>query len=159
MYLFEKMPPSSRVWIYQSNREFTSTELEFIQKQSVAFISQWTSHQHLMHACIKLLYKQFIVIVVDEQTAPASGCGIDKSVKFIQELEQNLSISLLDRTMVAYRIGGKTDPIETCHINDLKNLPEKKTLYVFNNLVTTKEDFEKHWETPIQNSWHLQFLQ
>ena len=158
MYLFEKMPLSSRVWIYQANRELTNTELEHVKKHSEVFISQWTSHQNLMHACIKLLYNHFIIIVVDEQTAPASGCGIDKSVKFIQELEQNLSISLLDRTMVAYRIGGKTDPIETCHINDLKNLPEKKTLYVFNNLVTTKEDFEKNWEIPIQNSWHLQFV-
>ena len=80
---FKNMPPHSRIWIYQSNKEFSPTEAEDIKKKSEDFVEQWTSHNQFMNACIEIFHNRFIVICVDEKTAPASGCGIDKSVKFI----------------------------------------------------------------------------
>ena len=29
---------------------------------------------------------------------------------------------------------------------------------VFNNMVSTKEDFENNWEIPANDSWHKRFL-
>lgn len=152
MISFKDMPPHSRVWIYQSTREFTSAETELIRQKSDAFVSQWTSHDQLMKACVELLHNRFLVVCVDEKTAPASGCGIDKSVKFIQQLEKDLSVSLLDRMNVAYRKEGK---IFSSPMAQLKLSPE---MIVFNNLVATKEDFEKNWEVPAEKSWHKKLI-
>ncbi|MFI5164494.1 MAG: ABC transporter ATPase [Bacteroidia bacterium] len=146
------MPPHSRVWIYQADREFSSSEVELIKKKSEDFVTQWTSHNQLMNACIEIFHNRFIIVCVDEKTAPASGCGIDKSVKFIQQLENDFSVSLLDRMDVAYRKDGK---IFSCNVSELKNLGN---ITVFNNLVATKKEVEKDWEVPIEKSWHKKFI-
>ena len=152
MIPFNSFPTHSRVWIYQSNRKFTSAEIELIKNKSEEFVSQWTSHDQLMKACIEVFHNLFIVVCVDEKTAPASGCGIDKSVKFIQRLEKDFFVSLLDRMNVAYRKDGK---IYSSPVSELKNSGAET---VFNNLVQTKEELEKNWEVPIEKSWHKQFL-
>ena len=149
---FKDMPAHSRVWVYQSGREFTSSEVESIRKKAEEFISQWTSHDQLMKASIEIFHNLFVVVCVDEKTAPASGCGIDKSVKFIQELEKELSVSLMDRMQAACRSNGK---IISCKLPELK---DHKGETVFNNLVHTKEELEKNWEVPIEKSWHKQFI-
>lgn len=122
-----------------------------IKKRSEDFVAQWTSHDQLMKASIDIFHNRFIVVCVDEKTAPASGCGIDKSVKFIQSLEKEFNTSLLDRMSVAYRKDGK---IYSSPLAELKNLGE---ITVFNNLVATKEEFEKNWEMPLEKSWHKKF--
>ena len=152
MIQFKDLPPHSRVWIYQSNREFSSSEVEQIKNKSEEFVAQWTSHDQLMKACIEIFHNRFIVVCVDEKTASASGCGIDKSVKFIQQLEKYFSLSLLDRMNVAYRKDGK---ILSSPISELKN---SGAVTVFNNLVQTKEELEKNWEVPIEKSWQKRLL-
>lgn len=148
---FKDLPPHSRIWVYQCTRELTLNEVESIKKRATEFVTQWTSHDQLMKASIELFHNRFVVVCVDEKTAPASGCGIDKSVKFIQALEKEFNITLLDRMNVAYRKDGK---ILSSPISELKN---PGNITVFNNLVNTKEEFEKNWEVPIEKSWHKQF--
>jgi len=155
MIEFKDMPAHSRVWIYQSDKEFSSSEAEQIKNKSNVFVAQWTSHDQLMKACIEIFHNHFIVVCVDEKTAPASGCGIDKSVKFIQQLEKDFSVSLMDRMNVAYKAPTLKGEIQICNISELKS---KNASSVFNNLVQTKEELEKSWEVPIEKSWHKQFL-
>lgn len=149
---FKDMPAHSRVWVYQSSRELSPAEIVLIKSKCRAFVSEWTSHNRLMHACIEIFHNRFIVVCVDEQTAPASGCGIDKSVRFILDLEKELGISLTDRMNVAFRTSNGA--IGSCALSELKFA---EAMTVFNNLVQTKEELEKSWEVPIEQSWHKQF--
>ena len=149
---FKDMPPHSRIWIYQAERELTSAETDSIKIKADAFVVQWTSHNQLMKASIEIFHNRFIIVCLDEKTAPASGCGIDKSVKFIQQLEKDFSISLMDRMNAAYRKNGK---IIFCKLAELKN---SGATAVFNNLISTKEELEKNWEVPLEQSWHKNFL-
>ncbi|NDP28692.1 MAG: hypothetical protein GZ087_14910, partial [Flavobacterium sp.] len=117
----------SRVWIYQSIREFSENEITQLKTKAESFISQWTSHGKTMSACIEIFHNRFIIVCVDEKTTSASGCGIDKSVKFIQQLEKDFNTSLLDRMNVAYRLPRLNDKdgegnIISCPISELKNL-------------------------------------
>ncbi len=167
MIPFNNMPPHSRIWIYQSEREFSAKETESIKAKANDFVAQWTSHDQLMKASMEVFHNLFIVVCVDEKTAPASGCGIDKSVKFIQSLEKEFHTSLLSRMNVAYRCVSpfpkfqtleKVAAIQICSINELKNLSLLENITVFNNLVSTKEEFDKNWELPLEKSWHKQFV-
>lgn len=146
------MPPHSRIWVYQGAKEFLPKETESIKAKANEFVAQWTSHDQLMKASIEVFHNLFVVVCVDEKTAPASGCGIDKSVKFIQSLEKEFNTSLLNRMYVAYRKGGQ---ILSSPISELKNTGN---ITVFNNLVATKEEFEKNWEVPLEKSWHKKFV-
>ena len=165
MVNFKDMPLHSRVWIYQSIREFSENEITQLKPKAENFISEWTSHGKTMSACIEIFHNRFIILCVDETTASASGCGIDKSVKFIQQLEKDFNTSLLDRMNVAYRPARLNDEVGqgkiiSCHISELKNLrtfPERqKGITVFNNLVNTKEQLEQNWEVPLEKSWQYE---
>jgi hypothetical protein len=164
MINFKDMSLHSRIWIYQSNREFSENEITQLKTKAESFVSEWTSHGKIMSACIEIFHNRFIIVCVDEKTTSASGCGIDKSVKFIQQLESDLggNTSLLDRMNVAYRHARLNDEagggkIISCPISEFKNLitfPERqKGITVFNNLVNTKQEFEQNWEVPLEKSW------
>ncbi|HEV7230883.1 MAG TPA: ABC transporter ATPase [Bacteroidia bacterium] len=153
------MPPHSRIWIYQSNRELTQAEEASILRQADGFMEEWTSHGSKMSAALEIRHHRFIIIALDEQTAPASGCGIDKSVRFIQNLEKEYGISLLNRMNVAWK---DNERIQSATLTEFESLLKKGLLNgsvrVFNNLIETKELLESKWCVPASESWHSRLL-
>lgn len=160
MLTLHEMPAHSRVWIYQCNRDLQEKEIAEIKRKAVMFLLEWTSHGSAMRATIDVLYNRFIVVLADEEHAQASGCGIDKSVKFIQQLEQDYSITLFDRLLTAYR--DEKGTIRTERLPQFEQLAEQGKVnantIVFNNMVTTKEEMETKWEVPMAKSWHKRML-
>ncbi|MCP4975889.1 MAG: ABC transporter ATPase, partial [Maribacter sp.] len=77
---FNVLPESSRVWIYQANRSFTSLELEELGGELDAFIQDWTAHGSDLKAGYEIRYKRFIILALDQTDTAASGCSIDASV-------------------------------------------------------------------------------
>ena len=60
---------------------------------------------------------------------------------------------------VAFKADGE---IRSTDVNTFKEMLEQGKVgpeaEVFNNLVQTKSEFEKGWETTVQNSWHNTLL-
>lgn len=150
---------SSRVWIYQSSRAFTPQEAEEMQLLTSQFAAQWTAHSHQLKATGAVLYERFVVLLVDENQANASGCSIDSSVHFIRQLETKYGLSLFDRTTLCYRHNGM---LKTCSLQDIRRMLAQGELEagttVFNNLVQSKKDFLTAWEIPLQQSWAARYL-
>ena len=156
---FTGLPPHARVWVYQSTTEFTPEQHAAIAGKARLFVAGWASHGTALRAAVEVLHKRFIVVAVDEQHAMASGCSIDKSVHFMQALEQEFGLRLFDRMQVAYRDG---DGLATANMHDFGDLLANGTLgsdtVVFNNMVDTLEDFQSKWEVPVTESWHARLL-
>ena len=156
---FEALPDESRVWLYQSNRSFTDAEITEIKEGLAQFLTQWTAHGSQLNAGFTIRYKRFIVIALDQSHTGASGCSIDASVHFIQEIERNYDVVLLDRMNVSYKQG---EYIAYKTLQDFKKMAKdraiSKNTIVFNNLVTNKLEFTEHWEVPASESWHSRFL-
>ena len=74
---FENLPSHSRVWIYQSNRKFTTQEVEFITEKAILFTNQWTKHGSDLQGSLVIKYNQFLILAVDEGFNNVSGCSID----------------------------------------------------------------------------------
>lgn len=147
--------PQSKVWIYQGDREFTETEMTAIRQQLNDFTSQWKAHGHQLQAKAEILYNYFIVFIVDEATAGATGCSIDASVRIVKGFEQEYGIDLFNRFNMAYKVANKVvvvnkEDFETL-ITIKKVTPET---IVFNNMVQNLADFETKWEVPFKESWH-----
>src|ERR1700759_2190076 len=98
-----KFSENSRVWIYQSDKELTDSEVALLQSQLDNFTTGWTAHNNQLKAKAEIRYNRFIILVVDESQAGASGCSIDKSVRFMKDIEQEFGINLFDRFNLAYR--------------------------------------------------------
>ena len=152
---FQKMPGSSRIWIYQSNREFSGEEVNVITLNTKNFIDNWTRHGDDLKGSFTIVYNRFVVISVDENFANVSGCSIDASVRFIKQLQIELNVDLLNKLNIAFKTN---DDVNSVSLNDFRSFIANDKItqdtIVFNNLVDTKADFESKWEVPAKESWH-----
>lgn len=160
MYVpFDTLPKYSRIWIYQSNRKLSDEEVEEISTQTKSFLTDWAAHGQGLEASFLIKYNRFIIIAVNQDLQAATGCSIDASVKFIQELEQQYKIDLLDKMNVTYKQG---EFIAHKPLIDFKKMAKQKAVspstIVFNNLVNTIEEWEDFWEVPASESWHNRFF-
>ena len=157
---YKELPGDTRVWIYQSDRKLSDSEIEAIKEQGDNFIDGWAAHGEKLEAAFEILHSQFLIIFADEKQAEASGCSIDRSLHFIKNLEQEYSISLLNRTLVAYKVD---EEIVTLPQEEFVELVAQGTLskdtIVFNNLVTTKQDLETKWQVQLKKSWHKNLIE
>ena len=156
---FQALPDSARIWIYQCNRTFSADELVEIKSRLDAFITQWTAHGADLRAAYEIPYNRFIVIGLDQSMNAASGCSIDASVHFIQGLEAQYQVDLLDKMNVSYKQGKY---VAYKPLKEFKKMAKEravsKNTVVFNNLVATKGEYHDHWEIPAQDSWHARFM-
>ena len=156
---FDSLSEDSRVWIYQANRSFTEEELQEISSGLDQFIERWTAHGGDLKASYDIKYKRFITIALDQKLNAATGCSIDSSVQFIQQLEKDYNIDLLDKMNVTFKQG---DYLSHKNLEDFKKMAKEKAVnkstIVFNNLVDTKEAYQNFWEVPAEESWHSRFF-
>jgi len=156
---FDVLPSNSRVWIYQSNRKFSDSEVLEIQEETKLFLEKWTAHGANLEAGFQIKYNRFIIIGLNQENASASGCSIDASVHFIQSLQTKFGVDLLDKMNVTFYNG---EFIAHKTLADFKKMAKARSVsgntVVFNNLVNTKGEFLEHWEVPAKESWHSRFL-
>ncbi|MHA7057048.1 ABC transporter ATPase [Aquimarina sp. M1] len=156
---FNELSDTSRIWIYQANRSFTIEELDEIKDKLNTFITAWTAHGADLRAGYDIKYKRFITIALDQEMNQATGCSIDASVRFIQKLESDYNVDLMDKMNVSYKQG---EFIAYKSLIDFRKMAKNKSVspntIVFNNLVTNIAEYKTDWEVPAKDSWHNRFL-
>ncbi len=156
---FNILPETSRVWIYQASRSFTESELVEITSKLNTFIEQWTAHGSDLQSGFEIKYKRFIILGLNQSLNIATGCSIDASVHFIQQLEQDYNVDLLDKMNVSYKQG---EFVAYKTLIDFRKMAKQKAVskntIVFNNLVTNIVEYKENWEVPASESWHNRFL-
>jgi hypothetical protein len=156
---FNSLNNASRVWIYQANRAFLENELPEIINKIEAFIATWQRHGDDLKASYQIKYNQFIVLAVDENYNEVSGCSIDASVNLIKQLENSLNIDLTNKLNISFKDNSN---INIVSLADFQKYAKQQKItantIVFNNLVSTKAEFESNWEVPAIKSWHQRFL-
>ncbi len=156
---YDILSASTRVWIYQSNKPFETGDIPEIKANIQAFAQQWVSHSNELKAFGDLYHDRFIVLMVDETQGGASGCSIDESVRFIKQLGAKYGMDMFDRMNFTYQT---EEGIKSAHREEFAELYQMGLIndetIVFNNLVATKEAFEKKWQISLGESWHKQLI-
>ena len=100
-----------------------------------------------------------IILAVNQEVQMATGCSIDKSVEFIQSIEKEYAVDLLDKMNVTFKLG---EHIAHKTLIDFKKMAKDKAVtektIVFNNLVNSIEEWNDNWEVPAGESWHSRFF-
>ena len=156
---FDSLPEESKIWIYQSNRKFSDEEIQEIEKDLTSFLEDWSAHGQQLEASFITKYYRFIIIAVNQEVQATTGCSIDASVAFIQNLEQKYEVDLLDKMNVTFKMG---EHVAFKPLIDFKKLAKEKAVsgntIVFNNLVNTLGEWQDFWEVPASESWHNRFF-
>lgn len=140
------LSPSSKIWIYKSNRELTPSEQTLIREELDLFIPQWASHGNKLFGGAEVRENWFVILAVDETQAMASGCSIDTSVQFMKALGKELNVDFFDRMHVLISKEGMKVQV---HFSELGSHPDWD---LYNPLVATLEEFNGKWLIPISES-------
>jgi len=151
---YTAIPEDSKVWIYPSSRKFYPNEIDLIKKQLIAFLENWKQNDQKIETGYVLKYNRFLVIFTSSKT-PVTTNSINALVTFIIELQNEYSVELLDKMNACFKQG------EHVQYKDLKAFKQlikgkavNKRTVIFDNLVTTKNEFEEFWEVPASESWY-----
>ena len=151
--------PESRVWVYTAARPLTDAEAAAAQQELDAFARQWTAHNQALQAKAEVFQNQYIILMVDETRAGASGCSIDKSVHFLENLGQRLGVDLFERMRFAWLENGTLHFADRAEFAALVGEGRIATdTPVVNSLARTRQDLEKKWLLPFGESWHRRLV-
>ncbi len=150
---------NSRVWVYQADKKLSDIETQKISKELDCFTTGWTAHNNQLKATAEIRYNRFLILIVDESQAGASGCSIDKSVNFMKQIGEQHNINLFDRFNLAYREGNE---VLSAPRQDFEAMIKKGNInthtIVFNNMVQNLKELQTKWEVPFKDSWHIQLF-
>jgi len=149
-----KLPDSSKVFIYPSKRKFYADEFPVLLEKIEQFLNNFKE----ITSFFEIKYQRFIIIMISDET-PMSLDKNDELVAFIIALEQEFKVTLLDKVNVCFKQG---EYVQVKEIPKFKKLIKskgvsKKTI-VFDNLINTKMEYENYWEMPAGDSWISHFF-
>ena len=150
---FNTTSDQSRIWIYAAEQKLTDKQEEYIIKSISDHLQGWEAHKEPLTAGVTILEHHFIIIALDESKNGASGCSIDTLQNTIQEIEKELSVSLLNRLNVFCRVDDTIKCIPTTKLAENAN---KDTL--FYDLTIQKKSELSNWLKPIKEGWCISLL-
>ena len=62
---FDKISDESRIWIYQSNDDFTESDVDIINKKSELFVNNWMAHNKELQASFNILNNRYNLFVLN----------------------------------------------------------------------------------------------
>lgn len=142
----ENLPKSSNVWLYQADRELTENEIIFINDELNVFIREWATHGTQLHGSFEVKHNRFVVLAVDENKVPTSGCSIDTSVHKMKEIGAKIKVDFFNRMNLFVTKEGEWRKV---HISDLKDF---KDWTMFNPMIKTLGDLSVNWEISVEDS-------
>ncbi len=150
---------NERIWIYTLSNELSNEQLVDFKNRCQTFVSGWTAHDVSLDASFELYQNRLLIFKVNEDKYNASGCSIDKQLRFVKELEQAFSVELLNRLLVAYENNNQVEVVKATQIKELlaANTISENTL-VFDNTITESNQLASKWKQPLQATWLAKYL-
>ena len=150
---------NERIWIYTLSNELSTEQLVDFKNRCQNFVSGWTAHEVSLDASFELYQNRLLIFKVNEDKYNASGCSIDKQLRFVKELEQAFSIELLNRLLVAYEVNHQVEVAKSSQIKELlsTNAISANTT-VFDNTITQSFELDTRWKQPLKSTWLAKYL-
>jgi len=160
MYVdFDTLNDNSRVWVYQSSREFNAEEVKTIEAKLKDFVNDWTRHGDDLKASFEIKYNHFIILAVDESFNQVSGCSIDASTHVFKEFENEFKVELLNKMNTAFK---HEDHINVVSLADFQKYVKEDRIQldilVVIKMIQNKADRDSLWEVPANRSWHSRYF-
>jgi hypothetical protein len=155
---FDLLSDDSKLWIFQSTDKIPFDIVPQLNIEINNFISTWKSHGEKVDSDYSILFDHFILILADQSHTSVGGCSQDSMMRFIQGIQQEYKLSLLDRLNVAII---EKDEISIINKDDLVTKILDGTIssknLMFDNTIQTKQELVNSWLKSIEESWLKRF--
>ena len=157
---FEIMPSESRMWCFAFKKPLNTEQQQVFEDKLSLFCNSWVAHDQKLFAAFKLFYKQIFVLTVDETFNHASGCSIDKSVKFIEQLASNLKNEIASKDLIWFL--NSIQELNSIKLNDIEfgiqnGIINENTL-IIPTWVSKKKDWDHLFLQPAKQSWLAKYF-
>ena len=148
-----------KIWIYTLSKQLSAEQEIELATRCQNFVSSWTAHDVSLDASYELYKHRLLIFKVDEANYNASGCSIDKQLRLVKELEEEFSVELLNRLLVAYETNDQVNVVKNNRIAELleNGIITANTL-VFDNTITDAEDLKTNWKKPLSQTYLAKYL-
>lgn len=157
-----ELPDSARVWIFAAERELRGEDAERLLATVDRFLDDWKAHGTPLRAAREWRCDRFLVVAVDQDAAPPSGCSIDALVHALREMEGALGGRFLGNEAVWYRdAAGSVQWTSRTEFRRLARQGEATPdTIVFDNSITGLAQLRAgRWEGPASERWQAVFFQ
>lgn len=154
-------PDTARVWVFGAERELTDAEAAMVFDAVDRFLAGWAAHGVPLRAARAWCHERFLVVAVDIESAPPTGCSVDALVTVLRNLERRLDTGLLGNEAVWYR--GSDGDIRRASRRRFRALAREGEVVpdsvVFDNSITVLGELRAgRWEGPARDRWHAAFF-
>ena len=151
---YESLSEEARIFIYPGSRKFYPNELPLIEEKLKKFCVSFEGAE----LAYEIKYDRFLVFIVSDGT-PLDLDHQNTLVDFIQHLEREFEIILLDKVNVCFKQG---EYVQLKEVSDFKKLVKskgvsKKTV-VSDLMINTKYEYEQFFVVPAEESWVSHFF-
>ena len=147
-----------KVWIYVLSRELNPQEIEQLSFNCKNFVDSWTAHEQKLNAFFEIYKSRLLIFRVDESAYNASGCSIDKLLRFVKDQEKQFNLELLNRLLVVFDVNGA---LLITHSSKIRELLATKVIngdtLVYDTAIYSSE-YLKDWKKPLKNTWLSKYL-
>lgn len=102
---FKTLPENARLWIYQADRNLSEAEQARVLDFLTPAVDAWVTHGMPMRGSVQILFNRLVLIAADTDFQNPSGCSIDSSTRWLQELGTAMNISFFDRSIGYFEDG------------------------------------------------------
>lgn len=153
----ESLDSNSKIWIYLADRFLNSSELERLENELRYFLQNWSSHGAELSAGFTIQANRTIIVGVDEKSAAASGCSIDKLVHFFKQQGEEMNINFFDRMQVMFE---RNEEIEFTPLNNFWAMRKANILnddtMIYDSTVRNLQEWRDGWRKRFSDSWHAE---
>lgn len=153
---FDALPDDARIWVFTADPALDSAQESELLDRVDRFLDGWNAHGHPLTGARRWLEDRFLVVAVDERTAPPSGCSIDALHRILLEFEEREGLRLTDHADVYYR--AEEGAVHRATRPEFARLAREDAVDletpVFDATITRKADLEARFEVPAGAAWH-----
>jgi len=154
--MLSTLPINAKVFIFQADRQLTSSDIQVINEKMNSFLASWATHGKELTSEFTIQDDLFIIVGNDEERVVTSGCSKDSLTHAIQFLGDKLKIDFFNRLNIAYKT--KEGYFELTNLPNFKSMMQKDEIrqntIVVNNLIESKSDLLNNWKIEVKDSWH-----
>lgn len=153
---FDALPDDARLWVFAAAESLDDAARADLLGRVDAFLEGWNAHGHPLTAGRRWLEDRFLLVAVDEATAPPSGCSIDALHRILKSFEDERGVGLTDHAHVVYRDTAGT--VARASRPDFARMARDGVVdldtVVFDTTVTRKSAVDDGFEGPAGATWH-----
>ena len=153
---FDALPAEARLWLFAASQPLEGAAAESLLGRVDAFLDGWNAHGHPLTGARAWVEDRFLMVAVDEATAPPSGCSIDALHRILKDYEEETGIGLTDHADVLYR--APDGSVARATRLDFARLAKDDAVAldtpVFDMTLTRKSELGSRFEVPAEEAWH-----